>query len=431
MADISNQILPSLHQFNIIDPQIEGDFIFPYYEGRSVVNIPSSICGFFNIPPFSSSPLDSIYLSPLDIEDGSNIQRVILIVMDALSLHRLQRWMRSEESQIWSTLTQEGQLAPITSMCPSTTSSCLTSLWTGQGPATHGVMGYEMWLKEYGVVANTILHTPMSYNNAVGSLTNAGFSPENFLQLPTLGSHLAKNDVQSYALLNNNIIHSGLSQMFFRDVKSHGFRTSTDLWINLRNLIESRLSERLFAWVYWGEVDGFSHLYGPDDEHPKAEFASFSKSFESLFFNRLSAQARKDTIIILTSDHGQITTPKDPHLNLSNHPQFTRNLHILPTGENRLIYLYIRPGKVEAVREYIHKTWPNKFTVMHPVDAVEQGLFGLNSIHPKLYDRIGDLLLIARDDAYLWWAEKKNPLLGRHGGLHAEEMLIPLLAVRM
>jgi hypothetical protein len=31
----------------------------------------------------------------------------------------------------------------------------------------------------------------------------------------------------------------------------------------------------------------------------------------------------------------------------------------------------------------------------------------------------------------MWWANKENPLIGRHGGLSSEEMLVPLLAARL
>jgi hypothetical protein len=48
-----------------------------------------------------------------------------------------------------------------------------------------------------------------------------------------------------------------------------------------------------------------------------------------------------------------------------------------------------------------------------------------------LSDRIGDLIAIAADDAYLWWSAGKDFLLGRHGGLGADEMLVPFLAARL
>jgi hypothetical protein len=43
----------------------------------------------------------------------------------------------------------------------------------------------------------------------------------------------------------------------------------------------------------------------------------------------------------------------------------------------------------------------------------------------------GNLIAAAKGNAYWWWADKENPLIGRHGGLSEEEMLVPFLAARL
>lgn len=433
MPDLTQEILPRLRQHRLPGLDLGGSFIYPNYDGKSILNLPSSICRLLGIEGLGAGPLAPEILTPL----GDGIRCVILVLMDALALHRLQRWMADGSTPVWKKLTQDirlaeaGVFAPLTSIVPSTTSSALTSMWTGRSAAEHSVMGYEMWMKEYGVVANTIQHSPITFSKDSGSLERAGFDPEKFLTFPTLGSHLSANGVQTFALQHRRILHSGLSQMFFKDVTTQAFNTAADLWINLRHLLEKRHDERLHIWIYWSEVDHFSHYYGPDDERPAAEFALFSTAFERLFLTPLSPQARKDTVFILTSDHGQIATPKIPHYELRNHPDLVRLLHILPTCENRLAFLYVRPGQIKAVREYLQHTWPGQFTVLDVPYAIEKGLFGPGDHHPRLYDRAGDLMVLAHDDAYLWWADKKNPLLGRHGGLHPDEMLVPFLAVRL
>jgi hypothetical protein len=185
------------------------------------------------------------------------------------------------------------------------------------------------------------------------------------------------------------------------------------------------------VWVYWGEVDYLSHLYGPDDERTEEEFRLFSAAFERIFLKRLSAAARKDTLVILLADHGQINTRPDPYYDLRTHPSLIRRLHIFPTGENRLVFLHVRPGQREAVREYIERTWRNQFHFLDSEFAAGAGLFGPGQGHPGLADRMGDLVLLARGEAYLWWSNKENHLYGRHGGLSADEMLVPFLAGRL
>jgi hypothetical protein len=126
-----------------------------------------------------------------------------------------------------------------------------------------------------------------------------------------------------------------------------------------------------------------------------------------------------------------ITTATDGLYDLRNHPEFLRCLHLPPTGENRLAYLYLRPGYTEAARQYLESAWPGQFDVLDSTQAVEAGLFGPGTPHPNLFERVGDYIVVARGNAYLWWANKDNRMLGRHGGLHSEEMLVPFLATSL
>jgi hypothetical protein len=428
MPDLTPALLPHLQAHRLPNFDFGNEGIHPHYGGFSILNLPSSLCHLWGVPPLGKAPLLAPeILSPL----GSSFRRVILVLMDALSLHRLQRWIAEGWTPIWEKLIEGGQLAPLTSITPSTTSAALACLWSGRSAAEHGIIGYELWLKEYGVVANAILHAPITFKNDIGSLEKAGFTPESFLGLPTLGTHLAAHGVKSYAFQHKAILHSGLSQMLFKDVETRAFNTPTDLWVNLRDFLNERPHERQFIWVYWGEVDHFSHFYGPDDERSAEEFIAFSAAMERLFLSRLNSPARRDTLLLLTADHGQITTRKDPHHDLRNHPDLTRRLHLLPTGENRLMYLFLKPGQSQAVLDYFKEKWPGQFEFIQPFSAVRAGLFGPGKPHPRLFDRLGDVIALARGDSYLWWANKDNPLIGRHGGLSPEEMLVPLLAVRL
>jgi len=429
MADFSVDLPSFLLEHRLPGVDLGEGFVHPAYRDRSILNIPASLCRFLDIPAMEpDTGAVALYpqiMAPL----GNGYQRVILVLMDALAWYLLGRWMNDGSAPAWGALAQNGLLSPLTSIVPSTTSAALTSLWTGRSAAQHGLTGYEMWVKEYGVVANTILHSPITFRNDVGSLERAGFKPKEFLPVPTLGPHLRAQGVKPYALLHKSIANSGLSRMLFEGTDLRVFHTAADLWINLRHLLENKLGEKLYAWVYWSEVDHFGHLYGPDDERTAAEFAGFSLAMESLFLAQLSPAARRNTLLILTADHGQIATPVEPRYELRNHPDLMRRLHIYPTGENRLAYLYVRPGQSEAIREYLERAWPGQFTLLDSAHALEAGLFGPGVPHPCMLDRLGEMIVVPHDDAYLWWADKDNPLIGRHGGLHPQEMLVPFLAV--
>lgn len=427
MPDLTAALLPGLQSYRLPALDLGGEFIYPDYSGRSILNVPANICAWLGAAQLGGEPLHPEIAAPLE----GDYQNVILILMDALSLRRLNALIAAGDLSLWSRLAEDGVLAPLTSITPSTTSTALTSLWTGRSAAEHGLVGYELWLKEYGLVANTILHSPMSFRGDAGGLSRAGLDPETFLEPSLLGSHLSSSGVSVFAFQHQSIFRSSLSRMLLRDVNLNSFRTPADLWVNVRSTLQDHAQARKYIWIYWGEVDNFSHHYGPDDERTVAELVNFSTALETLFLDRVDRSAVGKTLLLLMADHGQISTSPNPHYDLRNHPNLVRRLHIMPTGENRLAYLYLRPGQTEAVREYIERTWPGGFTFLDPVFAVEGGLFGPGPTHPRLLDRLGDLILVARRDAYLWWSQKKDHLLGRHGGLSPDEMLVPFLGVSL
>ena len=276
-----------------------------------------------------------------------------------------------------------------------------------------------------------IRHAPFAIRGPAGTLENAGFKPEIALPGPTLGTHLKDHGIPTYVFQPFDIVNSGLSRMFLKDAAIWPYGSSTDLWISIRQHVQAAGDERAFLWAYFSNLDRDGHNYGPDHERCTAEFRAFSTAFEEQFLSRLTADEREGTLLILTADHGQLYTAKDDHYDLKSHPNLARRLHINPTGENRVLYLYIQPGQTEAVSEYFDRIFMKQFLQLNPTFAVEAGLFGPGIPHPRLADRTGDLMALALGNTYLWWGDKPNPIFGRHGGQSEEEMLVPFFATRL
>ncbi len=431
MANLISQRLPLLINHRLQSVDLGRDMVYPNYTGNSILNLPASICKILDIPEYGDCSLDPLLISPL-----GRSRKIIFILVDGLALHRFERWLEDGTAPVWTTLEENGILAPITSVVPSTTSSAITSFWTAQAPKTHGILGYELWLKEYGLVANMVLHAPISFqsrdgNSVEGSLNHAGFKAREYLNQPTLGTYLQNHGVQVHAFQRHAINHSGMSQMFMKDIHLHSFGSAADLWVDVRNWLETRKDEPSLAYVYWEQVDHLSHHYGPDDERPAADFSIFSQAFKKIFLDKLDPTARKDTVIILTADHGQVNTTPLPQYDYANHTNLDNDLHIRPTGENRLMYLFVRPGKLEEVRAYFDTSFKGQFYVSTASELAKTDLFGPGLAHPAFNDRLGDLIAVPQGYSYLWWTNKTNILYGRHGGLHREEMLVPFLAARL
>ena len=220
--------------------------------------------------------------------------------------------------------------------------------------------------------------------------------------------------------------------MHYRGVAElRGYLGLTDMLISLRELLETRAGERFYAAAYWGIADGLAHRYGPGDDRMAGELRAILGGLERELLHRLSPQARRGTLLILASDHGQHRVRKETTVDLKDHPEFRDTLRMDPGGELRAAYLYTADR--EATLAYVETHLGEAFACLDAAEALEAGLFGPGQPMPEVERRLGDLILPARGDHILYWPQKEpdTEILGRHGGLSAEEMLVPWLAMRL
>ena len=133
---------------------------------------------------------------------------------------------------------------------------------------------------------------------------------------------------------------------------------------------------------------------------------------------------------MVTADHGQTTTPPERAVYLSRHPALKEMLLLPPAAEARAAYLYVRPGQADSVRAYVAEHLAGRFALLEMEQALAAGLFGPAG-STRYRARLGDFLLLALDDSQLMTDDKKAPHRGHHGSLTPEEMLVPLLMMRL
>jgi len=425
MPDLTSRLLPKIKSNQISTIPLDSDMTLPKYDGLSLVNIPGTIASLLGVPDFGKPALDSLILDQLN----GPYTKVILLLVDALGTTLLERLMKANQDLVWRRYFDRAVYSPITSVCPSTTASALTTLWTGQGPAAHGIIGYEMWAREFGMIMNNILHSAATSRGDTGGLVRSGFDPHTFVGQPLLGPHLRQHGVRPMTFIHSGIARSGLSTMQMEEVDIHTFVDEADLCVSLAQHVNLQPHVPEYIYVYYSDVDSLMHRYNAENPRVALQFEAFSQLFEKAFFNQISDEAANETLLILTGDHGSKVTPKYDKYDLANHPDLVDNLVMQPTCENRLAFLFIKPGRVADVRDYFAQTWPDDFILLDPDAVLEAGLFGEEPHKPTSRDRLGDLIAVSKGDAYLWWAPKPNPLAGRHGGLSDEEMLVPFYAL--
>lgn len=421
--------LQALRAHRIPGLDLPNEFIAPDYGGRSIVNVPATIARIFGVE-LRTPPLPAALIGKY----SGNVKRIVLVIVDALGYQRCLDALNSNAENGFNALFKMGaQIAPLTSVFPSTTTAALTALWSGYTPAEHGFLGYQLFLREFGIRAQMISFDPASMENLTrNQLVTAGLDPEKFLPVPSLPQTLAQVGIPVYNLIEQPYVSSPLSRAQIRGTKeTRGIVTSSDMWLGLRALIEEKRNERALLVAYWSAIDTISHTYGPSSDALVAEMNNLGYSFEREFLSRLGPQAREGTLFLLTADHGQLDMSPAHTVYLKDHPGLHEHLVMDFAGEPRAAYLYVRNGEVDAVKEYLAARLADKFFVLDSQVALASGLFGSGTPAPEARYRIGDLMMLPRADWILYDRTDAPKTRGRHGGLAEQEMLVPLIVSRL
>jgi hypothetical protein len=101
---------------------------------------------------------------------------------------------------------------------------------------------------------------------------------------------------------------------------------------------------------------------------------------------------------------------------------------ILPTGGPREVFLHIKEEKLAETKEWLLQKIGDRAQIIETVEAAERSLFGLGHASKELFERTGNLMILPYGNETVWfeshWGEKIS-LLGQHGGLNEQEMLVP------
>jgi hypothetical protein len=427
---LADQVESTLrHGMPPLTTQLGDNVVWPRYDGYSIANLPATFAALLGtqMPAPALAPLPAELWRDL----SRDVRRVVFVLIDALGYRRFLRALEADAASLWRPLVERGRFFPLTSVFPSTTVAALSSLWTGLAPSQHGYLGTRLFLREVGAVADMI-SLKLAVKGTPGQLLDMGLEPEKFLPAPNLAEVVKPTGVVVNDLLQYQLVRSGLTRILHRGVdKLIPFVTASDMWIVLRRLLDGAGDSRMYVYAYYAPVDSLAHLYGPGDEPLDAELRAFVYSMQTEFLDRLSPQAKAGTLLVIGADHGQTVTPKETGIALHQQPMWN-DLVMMPTSESRIAYAHIRPGRVQAFCNALARDLPGKLAVMDTREALDAGLWGPGPLHPETRSRLGDLLLLATGDGWLADSTGQMPdFRGMHGGLTAEEMLVPLLWLRL
>ena len=169
------------HRLPVFEDELpDGEFVMPYYDGYSIVNLPATTAALFDIQLPGAIALPDELWKPF----SGSVRCIVQVLIDALGYYRLQRAMSAGPETLFHQIDRRGgSQFPLTSVCPSTTTTALSSLWTGRMPIEHGMLGTRLFLRDQGLRANMIYFTPVGFNSP-NILLDEGMEAGDFLPVP-------------------------------------------------------------------------------------------------------------------------------------------------------------------------------------------------------------------------------------------------------
>lgn len=385
------------------------EMFLPDYNGGSIVNLMSSIASRFKVKmPYAQ-------LKSLTGEELKVSKNIVLLVIDGLGYEYLKNKPGSFMNQ--------NIRNKITSVFLPTTACAVTTFVTGVPPQQHGLTGWFMNLKEIGIVSTTLLFRPRIGGQ---SFSERGLEMDKIIQEK---SFFSKINTNSYAVYPSSIIDSDFTNTTTFKSKKVEYKDNDmgDLVNKILKTVKSSKNEK-YIFGYWMDMDTTNHESGVTSKKSEKHFKKIDKQIK-----RLAEKLKgTNTTLIITADHGAINTPDEKIIKLEEHPKLKECLSLPLCGEGRVAYCYVHPAKIKVFENYI-KTRLSPYCQMYKAEEIiKKNLYGLFKPTKKLFDRIGDYVLVMKKDYSLMdnLDGKRKFDAANHGGISKEEMFVPLIVIK-
>jgi predicted AlkP superfamily pyrophosphatase or phosphodiesterase len=410
-----------------VDKSKYKEFTIPLYDSYCFSNVFGSIKCVFNIPSDKRLPNDTIGNS----QDSPN--KIVFFLVDAFGWCFYEKY--KEHSGFLRKIEEGGIVSKLTSQFPSTTTAHVTTALTGEPVYEHGLYEWFYYEPEVDDIITAFLFKE-ARKQGIETLKNKNVDPKSFLPKKSFFKDLLENGVKSTVYQPSFINNSIYSNAMCEDATVKGYYEYEDLFKSLsKDLIKN--NDKEYFYVYLPEIDSVAHEKGNSSKEFKEAVKKLLKQMDK--FYEEGKENFKNTIVMISADHGQVDTDLSTKYYLNNIiPNIGRYLKknknndlISPAGYCRDLFLHVKEEHLYTVKKLIEKELKDIVYVYTFEELKEKGFFG----HPskRMMERCGNLIILPKDNNHIWWYEQdifELTLIGIHGGASKNEMEIPFLFYR-
>ncbi|MDO8563714.1 MAG: alkaline phosphatase family protein [Nanoarchaeota archaeon] len=379
----------------------------PDYNGGSIINLISSIGGAFE---YKSKYKNLRILPSSEIKLYNN---VVLMVIDGLGYDFLKK--NGGEKLFGNNLRGK-----ITSVFPSSTTAAIPTFLTGDSTKQHGMTGWHSYLKEFGTIA-----VPLRYRERIENGADLSKLAD-IRSIFNIQSIFDKLKTKSFIIQPIDIINSAFSKAAGGNTKRIGYSSMNTYFKAIAGTVNSSKNKK-YIYAYYSEHDYLSHKKGADSKEVFRHFSKLTKKINSL----VKSLEGTNTLVIITADHGEIDIPSSKRILMNDHPKLKEMLILPLCGESRFAYCYVKNSRYKDFERYVKSKMNYCCNIYKSNELLKNNLFGLFEENKNLKDRIGDFVIIMKDNYAIYdrllYQDEKNYHIGEHGGLSSQELYVPLL----
>lgn len=372
---------------------------------RGLPNLMAGLAQAFGARTDSIPPLPDL---PAEL---TTARTVILLVVDGMGEAQLRR-------HLGDTILGKCPRMVLDSVFPTTTATAVGTFLTGMAPVSHALTGWHLWSEEVG---ETLAILPMRRRSSMTPAAEAEGWAERILNMPPFADRLP---VATTHVMPAWIAHSPFNRRMAGHVQHQPYGATPDLFLAIERAM-GHAADRQFIYAYWPDYDTAAHDHGPDAPQAVNRLRNLTADLDA-FVRRHQGS---DTVLMVTADHGFIMAPPERQIDLADHPDLVDCLEKPLSGERRVAYAHVKPGRGAYFAETLTERFGNALWVMESKALVDSGWFGRGHLHHHFLSRIGDFTVILKDDWTLLDTrpgDRHHPMLGMHGGVSEAEMRVPL-----
>ncbi len=381
----------------------------PDYAGGGIVNLMASIIR--SRGGRAAHPL----LGALSEAELAATTNLVLLVIDGLG----DDWLRRRAP---GGLLSGHRPGSMTTVFPSTTATAITTFLTGDPPLAHGLTGWNTWMGELGAVISVLPGVPR-YGGV--SYSRAGIDPVRLFGHRSVFDRIVD---PSWVVTPEHIAGSDFTRAHAGRARVVGYRGLEGLFRAAARIIRKERG-RKYLYLYWPELDTIGHRQGMETPAATAHLDQIEGAL-AWFLQRI---AGRNTLVLVTGDHGQVDTRSADVIDLADHPGLADCLALPLCGEPRAAFAYLRPGHEARFLAECRGPLADQIELRVSQDLLDAGYFGRGEAHPRFAERIGDWCLLPRGNGVLRQRlpfEEPHVLVGQHGGLSETELRVPLCVLR-